>query len=136
MATLSFEAETHTELVAKVRRWLASVDMVEDETHLEPADAINQGAELAKEALRIIASAAPGPVAHSDVVKGLTALGYQVTDATSKRLVDALDSVSSVTGGSIVKRVRDAQANAVFEMNQAIAKQVLRGVGKAARNRS
>ena len=136
MATLSFEAETHTELVAKVRRWLASVDGVADESRIEPADAISQGAELAKEALRIIASSAPGPVAQSEVVKGLTALGYQMTDATSKTLVDALDSVSSITGGSIVKRVRDAQTNAMFEMNQAIAKQVLRGVGKATRGRS
>jgi hypothetical protein len=136
MATLSFEAETHTELVAKVRRWLASVDGVEEEARIEPADAINQGAELAKEALRIIASSAPGPVAQSDVVKGLTALGYQMTDATSKTLVDALDTMSSITGGSIVKRVRDAQTSAVFEMNQAIAKQVLRGVTKAARGKS
>ena len=136
MATLSFEAETHTELVAKVRRWLASVDGVEEEARIEPADAINQGAELAKEALRIIASSAPGPVAQSEVVKGLTALGYQMTDATSKTLIDALDSMSSITGGSIVKRVRDAQTSAVFEMNQAIAKQVLRGVSKAARGKS
>lgn len=136
MATLSFEAETHTELVAKVRRWLASVDGIEEEARIEPADAINQGAELAKEALRIIASSAPGPVAQSEVVKGLTALGYQMTDATSKTLIDALDSMSSITGGSIVKRVRDAQTSAVFEMNQAIAKQVLRGVSKAARGKS
>ena len=60
MATLSFEGETHGEIVVKVRRWLASLEG-EDEGHISPAAAIEQGAELTKEALRVIASAAPEP---------------------------------------------------------------------------
>ena len=58
MATLSFEGETHGELVVKVRRWLASVEG-EDGGHLTRVEAVEQGAELTKEALRVIASAAP-----------------------------------------------------------------------------
>src|SRR5437868_6953362 len=103
MPTLSFEGETHGELVAKVRRWLASVDG-EEETRT-PAEVIAASAELTKDALRIIASAAPAPVAESEVVKGLTALGYQVTDAASSSLVDALDALSSITSDRLLKRV-------------------------------
>jgi hypothetical protein len=128
MATLSFDGETHDEIVAKVRRWLRSLDGFDDETALSPAEAIGASAELTKDALRVIASAAPGPVAQSEVFKGLTALGYQATDATSKAMIDALDSLSSVTGGSVVKRVRDAQAAATWEMSQAMAKQILKGM--------
>lgn len=126
MASLSFEGETHDEIVAKVKRWLASLEG--HERPLSATEAVAASAELTKDALRIIASAAPAPVAQSEVVKGLTALGYQATDATSKALVDALDSLSSVTGGSVVKRMRDAQASALYEMNAAVAKQVLKGL--------
>jgi hypothetical protein len=127
MATLSFDGETHDEIVAKVRRWLASLDGVE-ETKLTPAEAVSASADLTKEALRIIAAAAPAPVAQSDVVKGLTALGYQATDASAKAVIDALDALSSVTGEGVVKRVRDASSSAVWEMNAAVAKQVLKGL--------
>ena len=42
MPTLSFDGETHEELVAKVKRWLASV---EGEGHpLSPTEAINASA--------------------------------------------------------------------------------------------
>ena len=92
MPTLSFEGETHAELVAKVRRWLASVDG--EEELRTPAEVIGASAELTKDALRIIASAAPAPVAQSEVVKGLTALGYQVTDTASSAVVDAIDALS------------------------------------------
>src|SRR5207237_534086 len=83
MATLSFEGETHGELVVKVRRWLASLEG-EDAGHITPADAVEQGAELTKEALRIIAAAAPEPVAQSEVVKALTNAGYEATAATKE----------------------------------------------------
>ncbi len=129
MASLSFEAETHGEIVAKVRRWLASVDGEEEQR--TPVEAIVAGAELTKDALRILASAAPGPIAESDLVKSLTALGYQATDATAKAAIDALDALSQATEGSVVKRVRDAGAKAAFEMNTAMAKQLL----KALRNK-
>jgi hypothetical protein len=129
MATLSFEAETHAELVSKVRRWLTSVEG--EEELRSPAEVISASGELAKDALRIIASAAPAPVAQSEVVKGLTALGYQVTDTASSTMVDALDAVSNVTSERVVKRVRDAGAGVFFEMNKAVAAQLLKGFREA-----
>ena len=105
MPTLSFEGETHGELVAKVRRWLASIDG-EEERPLSAAEAIEAGAELTKDALRIIASSAPAPVAQSDVVKALTGMGYKATEATKQALIDGLDAVEEMTGGSVVKRAR------------------------------
>jgi hypothetical protein len=124
--TLSFDGETHGEIVAKVKRWLASLDG--EEKPLSPAEAIAASAELTKDALRIVASAAPAPIAQSDLVKGLTALGYQATDATSKAAVDALDALSQATGGSIVQKAQQTAASAVFEMNAAVAKQVLKSL--------
>ncbi len=126
MPTLSFEGETHAEIVAKVKRWLASLEG--EERPLSPTDAIAASAELTKDALRIVASVAPAPIAQSEVVKGLTALGYQATDATSRAAIDALDALSRVTGGSLVKQARDATANAVYEMNAQMAKQVLKSL--------
>lgn len=127
MATLSFEGETHGELVVKVRRWLASVEG-RDEGHLGTTDAIEQGAELTKEALRIIAAAAPEPIAQHEVVKALTGMGYKATDATRDALIDGLDSVEEVTGGSVVKRVRDVAEQAVYEMNSQVARQILKSL--------
>ena len=43
MPTLSFEAESHDELVRKVRRWLASVD---GEDHLTPVEAVEKARDL------------------------------------------------------------------------------------------
>jgi hypothetical protein len=135
VATLSFEGETHGELVVKVRRWLASLEG-EDVGRLSPHEAVEQGAELTKEALRIIASAAPAPVAESEVVKALTDLGYKATDTTKQALIDGLDTVEELTGGSVVKQARDTRNSMVYEMNVAIARQILRalrGAGGAAR---
>jgi hypothetical protein len=127
MATLSFEGETHGELVIKVRRWLASLEG-EDAGRIEAADAIEQGAELTKEALRIIAASAPEPIAQHEVVKALTGLGYKATDATKEALIDGLDSVEEVTGGSVVKRARDVAEQAVYEMNATVARQILKSL--------
>lgn len=127
MASISFEGETHGELVVKVRRWLASVEG-EEEAALTPHDAITQGAELTKEALRIIAASAPEPVAQNEIVKALTSVGYKATDATRTALVDGLDSVEEATGGSVVKMARDASRTAMYEMNTAVARQILRGL--------
>ena len=127
MATLSFEGETHGELVVKVRRWLASLEGEEAGT-LTAAEAVQQGAELTKEALRIIASAAPEPVAQSEVVKALTSAGYKATDATRQALLDGLDSVEEVTGGSVVKLARDASKAAMYQMNTAVARQILKSL--------
>ena len=127
MATLSFEGETHGEIVQKVRRWLASLEGAE-EGDITVVDAITQGAELTKDALRIIASAAPAPVAHSEVVKALTTMGYKATDATKQALIDGLDSVEELTGGSVVKAARDARKSAVYQMNSAVARQILKAI--------
>ena len=127
MATLSFEGETHGELVIKVRRWLASLEG-EEAGHLEAADAIQQGAELTKEALRIIAAAAPEPIAQHEVVKALTGLGYKATDATKAALIDGLDSVEELTGGSVVERVRETSRSAMYQMNVTIARQILKAL--------
>ena len=127
MPTLSFEGETHGELVVKVRRWLASLEG-EEEGHLTPVEAIEQGAELTKEALRIIASAAPEPVAQSEVVKSLTGAGYKLTDSVKKGLIDGLDSVGEVTGGGVLKTARDARKSVVYEMNSQVARQILKAL--------
>lgn len=127
MATLSFEGETHGELVQKVRRWLASLEG-EEAGHLTPAEAVQQGADITKEALRIIASAAPEPIAQSDLVKSLTSAGYKVTDTVRRSLIDGIDSVGELTGGSIVRTARDARRSVVYEMNTAVAKQILKAL--------
>jgi hypothetical protein len=123
---LTFEGETHGEIVVKVRRWLASLDG--EESELTVHEAIQQGAELTKDALRIIASAAPGPVAQSDVVKGLTSMGYKATDATKQALIEGLDTVEEITGGSVVKAARDASKSAFYEMNATMARQLLKAL--------
>lgn len=127
MATLSFEGETHAELVTKVRRWLASVDG-EDAGVLSPQDALEQGAEITKDALRVIASAAPEPIAQSDVVKALTGMGYKATDATKEALSAGLDSFDELTGGSVVDRARKTSRSAMYQMNAAVARQILRAL--------
>lgn len=127
MATISFEGETNAELVAKVRRWLTSTEGAE-EGALTRQDAIAQGAELTKEALRIIAAAAPEPVAQSEIVKALTNAGYKATDATRAALIDGLDSLEEATGGGVVKMARDASTSAVYEMNTAVARQILKSL--------
>ena len=126
MPTLSFEGDTHDELVAKVKRWLASLEG--EQRPLSPQEAIEAGAHLTKEALRVIASAAPAPVAQSEVVRAVTQMGYKATDATKQALVDSLDTLSHLTDGVIVRRVQEARKSAVYEMNAVIAKQLFRAL--------
>ena len=125
MPSVTFQGETHGEIVVKVRRWLASVDG-EEESGLTATEAVTQGAELTKDALRIIASAAPEPVAQSDVVKGLTNMGYKATDATRSAVVAGLDSIEEMTGGGVVRQATDVGRKVVWQMNSAVAKQLLR----------
>jgi hypothetical protein len=125
MPKLMFEAETQQELVAQVKRWLASLD-ADDDGSISVSQAISQGAELTKDALRVIASAAPKPVAQNDLVKSLTEMGYKATDATSKALVDGLGNVETLTGGSVLRQVSQRGRSAVYQMNSKVAKQVLK----------
>ena len=125
MPKVIFEGDTQAEIVAQVKRWLASLD-ADAEGQISVAQAVEQGAELTKDALRIIAAAAPRPVAQSDVVKGLTEMGYKATDATKKAMLDGLDSVEELTGGSVLRTVSERGRSAVYEMNVAVAKQVLK----------
>jgi hypothetical protein len=122
---LTFEADTHAELVTQVKSWLTSVERGTD-GQISVAEAITQGAGLTKDALRIIAAAAPGPVAQNDLVKGLTGMGYKATDVSSKALVDGLRSVETLTGGSVLREVRKTGTGLFWSMNQKVAKQVLR----------
>jgi hypothetical protein len=121
--TVTFEGDSHADIVRQVKDWLTTVDEPE---HLSAAEAIEQGAGLYKDALRIIATAAPRPVAENEIVKSLTDMGYRATDVTKERLLDGLSRVEELSGGTLVREVRDTGQKAVFEMNATLAKQILR----------
>ena len=127
MPTLSFDGETHGEIVVKVRRWLASTEGA-PEGELTAVEAVTQGAELTKDALRIIASAAPAPVAQSDIVKGLTTMGYKATDATREAVITGLDGIEEATGGGVVRQATEAGQKMVWQMNSGIARQLLKSL--------
>lgn len=126
MPTLSFEGETHDEIVRKVRRWLASTEA--DLGHLSPVQAVERASELTKDALAVIAAAAPGPIASSDVVKALAQRGYDATDGTRRAVVSGLNGLNELSGGKLMRRVDSARKTAVYEMNAAVARQVLRAL--------
>jgi hypothetical protein len=126
MPTLSFEGETHDEIVRKVRRWLASLEGHED--HLALPEAVEKASELTKDALAVIAQAAPAPIARSEVVKALTRMGYEATDATKRAVISGLDALSDATEGDVVKRVERARNSVLYEMNAVVARQLLRAL--------
>ena len=129
MPTLSFDGETQQELVQKVRRWLASVESGgRGDENLSPTDVISQGAELTKEALRLIAQAAPAPVAESDLVKQLTKLGYKATEQTKQAMLEGLGSLETLTGGSLVNAATEAGRKTAYQMSEAVARQILRNL--------
>lgn len=132
MASLTFEGETHGEIVQKIRRYLQSVERGEEITKLTPAEAVERGAELTKDALQVIAAAAPASVASNEVYKALTGMGYKATEQTKEAVINALDSIEEMTGGSVLKRGQDASRAIVYEMNATIARQIL----KALKNRA
>ena len=125
MPTLMFEGETHDEIVRKVRRWLASIDGGE---HLSPVEVVERASELTKDALGVIAAAAPAPVAQSELVKALTRRGYEATDQTKRAVTTGLTALNELSGGEMVKRIEGARRSAVYEMNVAVAKQVLKAL--------
>lgn len=121
--TVTFEGESHADIVKQVKEWLVTVEP--EEGRLTYTEAVEQGAELTKDALRIIASSAPAPVADSDLVKALTDMGYKATDATSGAIVDGINRVEELSGDTVVT-ARERGRSAVYEMNAGIAKQILR----------
>ena len=123
MPTLSFEGETHDEIVRKVRRWLHSLDG--DDELLTVPEAVEAASELTKDALSIIAHSAPGPVARSEVMKQLTRMGYEATDATKRAVISGLDALAEAEG-DVLKRAEGARRSVVYEMNAAVARQLLR----------
>ena len=124
MPELKFSARTHPELVRQVREWLAT-----SEGERSMSDVIIESSELTKDALRIIAAAAPAPVAESELVKTLTKLGYRATDLTRATLVAGLDSVSGANDGLMVKTVKRAGKTMLFTMTPRAAKQMRKLLG-------
>lgn len=131
MASLSFEGETHDEIVRKVRRWLASLDEPEEE-QLGAVEAVERASELTKDALTIVAQAAPRPIARNEVFKALTRMGYEATDSTKRAVVAGLDAFADaephVDGASLVRRIEQARNSVLYEMNAVVAKQILRAL--------
>jgi hypothetical protein len=125
MPKVVFEADTHAEIVSQVKRWLASTQPGV-EGHLSVTQAVEQGAELTKDALRVIAAAAPKPVADNEVVKALTGMGYKATDVTRATLVTGLDQLERMTGGAVLHTVSEKGRNAAYQMNVTIARQILK----------
>ena len=124
MPTLTFEGETHDELVRKVRRWLGSVNGHQE--HLDLPEAIERASELTKDALTVIAQSAPAPIARSEVVKAMTRMGYEATDSTKKAVIAGIDALSDATEDDVVKRIEKARSSVMYEMNAGVARQVLR----------
>ena len=123
MPEIRFAADTHPELVRQVSVWLEST--VADRTAV---DVVEGSADLTKDALRLIAAAAPAPLADSDLVKGLTALGHRATDTTRDATLAGLDGLAQVTDGTLVRRVSGGGAKAAYEMNTKVAKQLLKSI--------
>ena len=124
MPELKFSARTHPELVRQVRDWLATA-----EGERTMSDVIIESSELTKDALRIIAAAAPAPVAESDLVKTLTKLGYRATDLTRATLVAGLASVSGTNDGLMMKTAKKASKTMLFTMTPRAAKQMRKVLG-------
>jgi len=127
MAQLVFEGETHAELVRKVKRWLASVDG--EEEHLGVVETVERASELTKDAITVVAQAAPGPIGRSDIVKALTRMGYDATESTKRAVVAGLDALADAApDDGVLKRVEKARNSVVYEMNAAVARQVLKAL--------
>ncbi|MEY2471341.1 MAG: hypothetical protein QOK28_670 [Actinomycetota bacterium] len=125
MPTLSFEGETHAEIVRKVRRWLVSLDQPDEV--ITSVEAVERASEITKDALTVIAQSAPAPVRSSELFKALTRLGYQNTEMTKKAVISALDNTAETQDG-VVRRIEGAGRAAVYEMNAVVAKQILKAL--------
>jgi hypothetical protein len=77
----------------------------------------------------VVAQAAPGPIARSEIVKALTRMGYAATDSTQRAVVAGLDALADAAPDEgLIKRVEKARNSVVYEMNATIARQVLRAL--------
>ncbi|MEM7143064.1 MAG: hypothetical protein AAF548_18730 [Actinomycetota bacterium] len=123
MPEIRFTADTHPELVKQVKVWLESTEA--DKTAV---DIVEGSAELTKDALRIVAAAAPAPIADSDLVKKLTDLGHRSVDVQRDATLAGLDALAQATDGTLVKKVSEGGAKAAYEMNQKVAKQLLKSL--------
>jgi len=123
MPTLTFEGDSHRDIIRQVEAWLASA---KEDKPLKPTDVVEQGAQLTKDALKVIAASAPEPVADSELVKALTEVGYRATDLTSGIIVESLEQLQDLTGDAVIKQVRSDAASAVYKMNAGIAKQIIK----------
>src|SRR3954464_15946500 len=102
MPSLTFEGETHDELVRKVRRWLASVEG--DDQQISAVEAVEKASELTKDALAVVAATSPAPIASSDIFKGLKKMGYDATDGTKRTASSGLNALAEVTESLKLKR--------------------------------
>jgi hypothetical protein len=55
-------------------------------------------------------------------------MGYEATDTTRQAVISGLDALSDATEGSLLKRMERARNSVLYEMNAAVAKQVLRSM--------
>ena len=92
------------------------------------SDLVEANAEITKDALRIIASAAPTPIADNEIVRRLTELGYRATDVSRDVTLAGLDGLAQATDGTLVRRVGEGGARAAYEMNAKVAKQLLKSL--------
>ena len=74
------------------------------------------------------ASTFPAAIADSELVRGLTEMGYRATDLTRDRLLAGLDGLAAVTDGRLVKRVGETGAKVAYEMNSNVARQLLKSI--------
>lgn len=109
-----------------MRRWLASAEAPAD--HLGAMEVVERASELTKDALSVIATAAPEPIAHNEVVIGLTRLGYEATDQTRRAVQSGLSAVAELSDGRLFKRIEDARRAVTYEMGTTMARQVLRAI--------
>ena len=61
-------------------------------------------------------------------MKALTGMGYKATDSAKEAIIDGLDSVEEMTGGSVVKLAREAGKSVAYQMNSTIARQILKQI--------
>jgi hypothetical protein len=55
-------------------------------------------------------------------------MGYDLTDSTKRTVIAGLDALSDATQGDVVKRVERARNSVLYEMNVAVARQILRAL--------